>query len=69
MSNEMENARIEYLENQIKICREDISMVEQYNEDPIGPFYDSSIDIWSKLNVKLKRFQEELEILKGDAER
>ena len=64
MSNEKIKERIEYLETQIKLCREDLSVVEKYKEDPWSEFYENSINIWVRLSMKLKDYEEELERLK-----
>ena len=57
--------RMNYLKEQIRQCRADISVVEKYREDPESELHESSINIWLKLCTRLKEYQEELERLKG----
>lgn len=65
MSNECKKTRIEYLERQIWLCKQDLELIEGCNERSSDRNFEGNMYVWSKTRKKLKDYVEELDLLRN----
>ena len=65
MADEIKNARIEYLEKQIWLCKQDLELIEECNERSRDQNYEGNMYVWSKTKKRMEKYVEELDLLRN----
>ncbi len=65
MADEIKNARIEYLEKQIQLCKQDLELIEECNERSRDQNYEGNMYVWSKTKKRMEDYVEELNLLRN----
>ncbi len=65
MTDDSKKSRIEYLEKQIRLCKQDLELIEECNERSRDQNYEGNMYVWSKTKKRMENYVEELDLLRN----